>query len=292
MEASIAVRNGFEGRLANQANSDQKVIEMWLHGRPATTRRGYERAARQLFGFVGVGLRDITLADLQAFRDSLGGKESSQGTTLAAVKSLMRFAHDLGYVQFDVSRPLRLPKVKDTLAQRILTEEEAIRVLTLEPDFRNTVLLRVLYASGGRVSEICDLTWADAIPRTDGEGQLTLFGKGGKTRAVILPPETWKMLQKLRGSAEPTDPVFRSRKGGRLDPSQVLRIVRAAGVRAGVQGNVSPHWFRHSHASHALDRGCPIGDVQATLGHASLATTSRYIHARPDRCSSRYLPAV
>ena len=83
-------------------------------------------------------------------------------------------------------------------------------------------------------------------------------------------------------------PVFTSRKGGSLDTRQVHRIVRAAGERVGVEG-VSPHWLRHAHASHALERGAPIHLVQATLGHASVATTGVYLHARPTESSGRYL---
>ena len=75
-----------------------------------------------------------------------------------------------------------------------------------------------------------------------------------------------------------------------MDRSQIMRIVRAAAKRAGIDTNVSPHWLRHAHASHALDRGCPIHLVQATLGHASVATTSRYLHARPTDSFARYLP--
>jgi integrase/recombinase XerD len=86
------------------------------------------------------------------------------------------------------------------------------------------------------------------------------------------------------------EPVFSSRKlGGHLDRSQVLRVVQAAARRAGVAGKVSPHWMRHAHASHALDRGAPIHLVQATLGHSSVATTGRYLHARPTESSSKYL---
>ncbi len=83
--------------------------------------------------------------------------------------------------------------------------------------------------------------------------------------------------------------MFRSRRGGHLDPAQAWRIVRAAAERAGLDLPVSPHWLRHAHASHALDRGAPIHLVQATLGHASVATTGRYLHARPTDSSSRYL---
>jgi len=71
---------------------------------------------------------------------------------------------------------------------------------------------------------------------------------------------------------------------------QIYRIVQAATRRAGISKPVSPHWLRHAHASHALEHGAPISLVQTTLGHANVATTSRYLHARPNKSSSEYLP--
>ena len=114
-------------------------------------------------------------------------------------------------------------------------------------------------------------------------------GKGGKTRVVLLSRTTWRALAALRGGAGTDDPVFWSRKSGALDPSAVHRVVKAAAERAGLDPAVSAHWLRHAHASHALDRGAPIHLVQATLGHASVATTGRYLHARPSESSSKYL---
>jgi integrase/recombinase XerD len=101
----------------------------------------------------------------------------------------------------------------------------------------------------------------------------------------------WQQLQALRGEAKAADPVFPSRKGGgSLDVSQVRRIVYLAARQAGLEQKVSPHWMRHAHASHALDRNAPIHLVQATLGHASVSTTGRYLHARPTDSSAFYLP--
>lgn len=73
-------------------------------------------------------------------------------------------------------------------------------------------------------------------------------------------------------------------------PSAIIRIVRRAAERAELEAGskVSPHWLRHAHATHALERGAPIHLVQATLGHASVATTGRYLHARPTDSSARY----
>src|SRR5438477_370975 len=93
----------------------------------------------------------------------------------------------------------------------------------------------------------------------------------------------------MRGPAGAEEPVFRSRTGRRLDRGRVRMIVRQAAGRVGVAGAVSPHWLRHSHASHAVDHGAPIHLVQTTLGHSSVATTSAYLHARPGDSSARFL---
>ncbi len=74
-----------------------------------------------------------------------------------------------------------------------------------------------------------------------------------------------------------------------MDTRQVDRLVLDAARRAGIQGNVSAHWLRHSNASHALDNGAPIHVVQQSFGHASLVTTTRYAHIKPGAGSSQYI---
>ena len=273
--------------LTRQANSDAQAIGLWLHGRSPHTQRAYRSDVGHFLVFVGKPLPQVTLGDVQAFADSLLGlSPASRARTLSAVKSLLSFCHRLGYTPVDVGQAVRLPAIRGTLAARILSEGDVQRMLALEPAPRNRALLRLLYGAGLRVSELCALTWRDAQDR-DGAGQITVMGKGGKTRAVLLSTDTWRELGTLRGADDA--PVFPSRNVGHLDPSQVRRIVKAAARRAGITAPVSPHWLRHAHASHALDRGCPIHLVQATLGHASVATTGRYLHARPTDSSSRYL---
>jgi integrase/recombinase XerD len=272
----------------HQADTDHQLMALWLHGRPASTQAAYSADVARFLAFVDKPLRSVTLGDVQAFADSLSEKApSTRARILSSLKSLFAFGYRLGYLPFDIGRPLRLPARKSTLAERIMTEADTHRVIALEPNRRNRVMLRLLYASGVRVSELCGLKWCDLKERDDA-GQVTVFGKGGKTRTILLSVATWRELMTLRGGQD--DPVFPSRKqGGHLDRSQVLRIVQTAAKRAGLVGKVSPHWMRHAHASHALDRGAPIHLVQATLGHSSVATTGRYLHARPTESSSKYL---
>lgn len=272
------------------AAADAQLIELWLHGRSPHTERAYRADVERFRNRAGKSLASITLSDLQAFADALDGiAAASRHRTLSAVKSLLAFGRRIGYLPFDVGRPLRLPAVRNRLNERILPEEDIHRMLSLEPNERNRVLLTLLYASGVRVSELCGLCWRDLQPSGDG-GQITVLGKGNITRSIHAPVSVWKQLVGLRGSAQAGEPVFRSRKkGGALRPLAVLRVVRQAAKRAGLDAPVSPHWLRHAHASHALDRGAPIHLVQTTLGHASITTTGRYLHARPKESSSRFL---
>lgn len=271
--------------------TDDQLVELWLHGRSRHTQRAYRADSERFRVFVAKPLAMVTLGDLQAFADSLEGliKPSSRARTLAAVKSLLAFGQRTGYLALNVGAALKLPAGKNTLAERILTETDVHRLLALEPDRRNQLLLRLLYIAGVRVSEIAALTWRDLQPRTDG-GQVTVFGKGSKTRTVLLPSAMWRELLRWRQHAGLDAPVFASsRGGGHLHPTSIERIVAKAAARAGLELAVSPHWLRHSHATHALERGAPIHLVAATLGHASVATTGRYLHARPTDSSAKYL---
>jgi integrase/recombinase XerD len=268
---------------------------LWLSIKLSSeTRRAYAAEVARFQGFASKPLPQVTLADLQAYADRLaqgGLKVASQNRAITAVKSLLSFGHETGYLPFNVGAALKLRPSRDFLAQRILDEDEVARLIEAALKGRDRVLLRLLYISGIRAAELCGLTWRDALPRRDG-GQITVFGKGCRTRTVLLRPNIWRDLLSLqRAAGAPSDPIFRSRNGGgRLDASQVRRIVYAAARRAGFEKNVSPHWLRHAHASHALDHAAPIHLVQATLGHASLTTTGRYLHARPTESSSFYLP--
>lgn len=277
--------------VVKQANTDEQAIALWLHGRSPHTQKAYSGDVIRVFSYIQKPLRLITLGDLQRFADSLieeGLKPSSQNRILASIKSLISFAHKIGYLQFNVAKALKVPKYRECLSERILTEAEIQRVIGMENNPRNRLILRVLYAGGIRVSELCRLTWKDMQSRNIG-GQMTVYGKGSKTNTIIIPNPLWEDLVVFRGEVSDDNPVFRSRKEGLLSPSQVWRIVKKSAKKAGIKKPVSPHWLRHAHASHALDHGAQISLVQKTLSHSSIQTTGKYIHARPNESSSMYL---
>jgi hypothetical protein len=112
------------------------------------------------------------------------------------------------------------------------------------------------------------------------------LARGGTTRMILLPASVWRSLVQLRGNAGLAAPVFRSAKGGNLDRTPLHRIVKTAAARAGLSPEISAHWLRHAHVSHALDRGAPPHLVQATVGHASLATVGGDEDPRVDGAGS------
>lgn len=272
------------------ANSDAHLISLWLtNHRSASTRKAYASDAAKFMAFVNAKpLRQVSVADVIEFGASLTSlAPASQKRTVNSVKSLLSFGERVGYLPINVGAVVETVAVKDTLAERILEESDVLRMIALA-SHKDAVLLRTLYASAGRVSEVSGLCWRDVMANGDG-GQVVLYGKGGKTRSVLLSKATYKALLSLRNGADASSPVFISQKGSALSVTQIWRIVASCAKKAGIEGNVSPHWLRHSHASHALDRGASVALVRDTLGHASIATTSRYLHAKPSDSSALHL---
>jgi integrase/recombinase XerD len=117
------------------------------------------------------------------------------------------------------------------LAERILSEEQVVRLIALERNPRNHALLRLLYLAALRVSEACALRWGGCKPPRRGAGQITVVGKRGKVRSILLPATMWRELAALRCAAMPGRTIrcsYRA-KGGALDPMSV----KAAAIRGG-----------------------------------------------------------
>lgn len=264
--------------------TERTLIDAWLRKQASNnTRIAYAHDIETFLAYVRTPIQGVTLPMVQAYADTLLDLElSTQGRKLTSIKSLLTFAHRAGYVAVNVGSMVSIPARRSRLAERILSREQIDDLIGKETDAYNHALLRLLYVTGLRVSEACDLKWRDIVARDNGKAQVTVFGKGGKERAVLVSADTYKELQSVR-SAD-SDQVLPN-----LYPRKAERIIEKAAKRAGIEGAVSPHWLRHANASHALDRGAPIHVVQSTLGHASLATTSKYTHARPNDSTGEYL---
>lgn len=135
-------------------------------------------------------------------------------------------------------------------------------------------MLRLLYATGARVSEIAPLIWGDVVEMPDGRGIINLYAsKTDKSHGVTISADLLHRLQARSPTKIPDAPLLLSRQGNPLPDRHMREIVAAVADRAGVELPVSPHWFRHSQATHARNRGADMAIISKTLGHASLDTT-------------------
>jgi site-specific recombinase XerD len=279
-----------------RARSDDELVASWLANLgSALTRAAFAATAERFLSHLrgeGLTIRTATVEDV---RDAIAvlsaGKAPSSAAQYARrVKSLLSYAHRLGYMPFNAGTVIRTKSGAVDRAKRIATETELALLIRAAPTKRDRLMLEVGYAGGLRVSELVSLKWADVVTRADGRVQLSVTGKGERLRHVLLPAIVSRSLVAARGEAGPDAPVFASRKGGApLYPRAVNRMIKRAAERAGVNPAVSAHWLRHAHASHALGRGATVGEVRDTLGHANVATTSAYLHASPDRSSGLVL---
>ena len=275
--------------VGTRARSDAELIASWLASlTSAHTRRNFELTATRFRAALTADLRTATVEDVrEAVANITAGLSNATARQyLLRVKSLLSYAHKLGYSPFNagVTIKVRPDQSGAGLAKRIISEVEVGLLIREANSTRDEVLLKTLYAGGLRVSELVALSWADVIER-DTRIQLSVTGKGGRIRQVLLPETVATAILALRSDAGANDPVFASRKGGRLSERAVNYMLKRAAERAGITGAISPHWLRHAHGSHALDRGATLAEVQTTLGHANVATTSGYLHARPDTSS-------
>lgn len=283
METAITVYEstnvGSYGMVA-RSTSDSQVIAMWVaQSASAHTRQLYQRVADSFLVNVGKPLQAVTLSDLQTWQGSLVGAINTKRVYVRAVQSLFGFLHKTGYINLNPGVMLRPEKQAETKHQKILSEEMVIRMVTsAQLSTRDEAIVRVLYSSAMRVSELCNLRWCDVI-ETGNRAILVIRGKGSKTRESGISATAYAAMKRQRTDSEF---VFTSNRGRQMDRTTVNYLFTKLSVVVG--RDVSPHWLRHSHITHALQRGANPTDVMNQAGHSSLAVTTTYAHS--DKFSS------
>jgi integrase/recombinase XerC len=181
---------------------------------------------------------------------------------------------------------VRAPKPAKRLP-KALSVEQVQRLLEVQADgapatLRDRAMFELMYSSGLRLAELVALDLGDG--RLDlREGEVTVTGKGSKTRTVPVGARARQALQDWIGAraqlAAPAErALFVGARGRRIAPGVVEKRLRLLAARQGVQGRLHPHMLRHSFASHVLQSSQDLRAVQELLGHASLSTTQVYTH--------------
>jgi integrase/recombinase XerD len=288
--------------------TDARLVAMFLDGRKENTVKKYTRDLESLFRFLdGRSYRSVGLDVLQDWKRSLSGAAKSVHERVATVRSFYAWSVKIGALRLNPAATLKNETVRERLEERVLSTEERERIIGAAKAERDYAVLQFLFASGCRVSELCDLRAKDLRFKADGSVVVSIYRtKTEQTTSQTYSPASGvpALLRTLVDGRDAESFVFRSngvpsriksRAGanadGRLDTTSVWRIVRAAAKRAGIAKRVSPHWFRHSCATHLVETG-KLTDVAQWLGHKNIQTTVRYIHVVGSLNMSTHLPTV
>lgn len=281
--------------VAPSVSDDDRLIELWLKGekrQSPCTQRAYRRdieTFRQAMGFKS--LRAVKVPDLELYAAALterGLAPATQRRMKASVRSLLAYGVRLGYLAANPGAAIESKPLHDDPSKRMLAYRDVTRLIELEPDPAKRAILHLCYVLAARVSELCSLRWSDVKEDEDGY-TFRIMGKGGKARTLtVAHAEVRADLDALRARSTPTLVG--------VGPTQVWRYVQEAAARAGLdrdangdERRISPHWLRHSLASRAAEKGAPMPLLRDYLGHASIATTNRYLHAAKGASLSAYL---
>jgi len=236
------------------------------------------------------GLSHRLLRAFVASRGAAGLGRASLARLLAAVRAFTRFLLREGAIESDPARALRAPRSRRPLPIH-LSEEDVGRLIDAASGERDRAILETLYGGGLRVSELVGLDRDDLDPR---HGIARVRGKGRKERlaplggSAVRAIDAWLQARPRGGDSRA---VFVGPRGSRLTARTVHRLVKACAARAGVDARARPHTLRHSFATHLLDRGANLREVQELLGHKNIATTQVYTHVSLERLKRVYAAA-
>lgn len=238
---------------------------------------------------MGLKYDSVSIDDFRHFLEeltNLGISVRSQARIISGIKSFYRFLQYEEILDEDPTELLEMPKLAMHLPEVLSVEEidnivEAIDMSKKE-GVRNRVIIEMLYGSGLRVSELIDVKISNI--HFD-EGYVCVIGKGNKQRLVPISSickeyikeylherASWRLLDGFE------DYLFINRSGKNISRVAIFNIVKQLVELAGIKKTISPHTFRHSFATHLLEGGANLRDIQQMLGHSSILTTEIYTH--------------
>lgn len=286
--------------VATIESMDSWQLDVWLDSLTrvaASTRAVYRRDLRDAAAWLDErrpgGPGGVTRRDLRAYLAALD-RDGYARRTIARKASVLRryfqWAQRTGQIDHDPSAALSAPRGTATLP-KVLTAGELDALVeggvrsadTPAIELRDRAVVELLYGSGLRVSELCGLSRDDL---SGPSGTISVWGKGDKQRRVpVSEPAALALAAwisdgrpELVGEHTPDDAVFLNRRGRRLSPRDVRRLLDRR-----AENPTHPHALRHTFATHLLDGGADLRAVQELLGHADLATTQIYTRVSRER---------
>ena len=240
------------------------ITELKLEGLSTYTIRNYSLAAKSLFNHSKKKPKDLDEQDARQYLSTLFDNSSS--STISLYASALRY-----FYSEILNKPMgriKIPK-KERILPNILTRDEIDLIIKAAPTKKSELIIRMLYSTGVRVSELVSLRKQDIDFNT---GRARIKGKGKKVRQILIPP---KILAELKTfCVDKINFVFSEKK--QMSTRNIQKIFKRIAKKTKFPKKITPHILRHSYATHLLEGGVDIRVIQSLLGHKNLATTQIY----------------
>ncbi len=249
----------------------------------------YRRTLQNYFTLCPIPLNSITstqvLDTLKRMTD--GHKNSYKHLCIHALSSFFNYCVAEGILPRNLIKSRWLPKLNRTLPRNLTkAEQEALRISAEKLSDKHRVIVEFLLSTGCRCQELCSINRRDFNLR---KRTVKIIGKGNKERMVYFDNETTLVIEKYLKTRTDDNPAFIiAKRGKRIGTTSLRQLFKEIVHNAGLRGEVSPHWCRHSYASNMLERGADPSEAATDLGHEDLQTIKTYTHILPEKIISAY----
>ncbi len=260
------------------------------------TLKSYLNDLKEFDIYFNQDLKNKSYKDIQNYLSTIQDKNTRTiSHYITVINSFYTFLVNDGIIKENPCTNIKSPKLPKTLPN-FLTEEEVDKLLDINLktpyDYRNKAMLEILYATGLRISELCNLKITDVDMNNE---IIRVYGKGKKERIIPVSDYALSFLDRyiklyrneiLKDKI--SDYLFISNVQDKISRQGFFKIIKKECSRAGIEKNVSPHVLRHSFATHLLKHGADLRVIQELLGHEDISTTQIYAHLVNEKIKSDY----
>ena len=233
--------------------------------------------------------------DIQEYLRKSKKKAKSKAHNLTSINNFYKYLIDKNIIKINPCESIKMPKLEKKLPV-YLTEEEVNKLLNMRAsnayELRDKAMLEVLYATGIRISELCNLVMSNLYLD---DSMIKVMGKGGKERIVPIYEEAKNSLinyltygRESILKSKDSEYVFISSRQTKISRQAFFKFLKKLCQKNGIKKNVSPHILRHSFATHLINHGADLRVVQEMLGHSDIATTQIYTHLTHEKLETDY----
>lgn len=292
----------FNNQLASQLNNYFDYLRD-VKKSSDNTLQAYQRDLQKFYDYLNdIGVDDFTevdtetIANFKIHLNSLGLSSTSVSRTLSSMRGLYQFFISSGLCDSNPAKAVHNDKVEKKDIS-VMTAKE-VEALLAQPDsndvkgMRDKAMLEILYATGIKVSELIGLNIDDF------NAQLSFIrcGEGDKERFIPIYPVAAKAIvtyieksRKILISGTNETALFVNVTGDKMTRQGFWKILKAYAAKANIKKTITPHTLRNSFASHLLENGADIRDIQVILGHTDIASTQRYAQFLKEKMKNSYI---